>query len=152
MNNEITYLNGDENILDDIKELWEELNQHHIEKSLHFKQNFLDYSFGKRKETLIKPSENGSLFIIIACDNECKVGYCVSSVAANRGEIASIYVKPEYRKHNVGTVLMEKSLEWIKSNDVKEIAVGVSGGNEDVFAFYAKFGFAPKYTLLSYTL
>jgi len=33
----IRYILGDENLLDDIKELWEALNEHHKEKPLHFK-------------------------------------------------------------------------------------------------------------------
>ena len=37
MKENIRYILGDENLLDDIKELWEALNEHHKEKPLHFK-------------------------------------------------------------------------------------------------------------------
>jgi ribosomal protein S18 acetylase RimI-like enzyme len=146
--NEITYVTGDERVLDDIKELWEELNRVHLEKSRHFKQRYMDFTYQKRKEFFMSKAENGKLLVVIACHDGRRIGYCVSSVADTVGEIESIYIKPEYRGNHVGKTLMETSLNWIKASDVRTIHLTVAAGNEDVFEFYSKFGFAPIRTEL----
>jgi len=150
MNNEIIFRHGDIAILDEIKELWEELNKHHLEKSPYFKHHFENYTFEKRKESIIKEAKNGKILVIIAYDNNKKIGYIVSSVKTNIGEIESIYIKEDYRKCHIGNILMEKSLDFLKSNDVKKIIIGVSYGNEEAFGFYEKFGFYPKVTVLQF--
>ncbi|MCL2323934.1 MAG: hypothetical protein FWC47_17735, partial [Oscillospiraceae bacterium] len=83
MNNEIIFRHGDIAILDEIKELWEELNKHHLEKSPYFKHHFENYTFEKRKESIIKEAKNGKILVIIAYDNNKKIGYIVSSVKTN---------------------------------------------------------------------
>jgi len=74
----------------------------------------------------------------------------VSSIIDETGEIDSVFIKPEYRKKGVGNMLMEASLNWIKTNNVKLIRVAVSVGNEEVFGFYAKYGFKPRLTVLQF--
>ena len=151
LNNEFIYKIGDETIIDEIHELWSELNQIHLEKSPHFKQHFKTFTFHDRKQSLLSHANKGKLLIILAYDNDTKIGYCASSIVDNIGEIESMYVKPDYRKKHVGTMFMEKSLEWIRSNDAKEIIVKVATGNKEVFEFYSKYGFKPRLTLLQLT-
>ncbi len=43
---------------------------------------------------------------------------------------------------------MEKALGWLKKSKPKNIIIKVSVGNEDVFGFYAKYGFYPRVTEL----
>lgn len=148
MNNEINLVRGDINNLNDIQELWEELNQHHLEKSYDFKQHYKDFTFSERKESLINYAEKGKLFIVIAYHESEKIGYCVASVVDRTGEIDSIYIKAGYRKNHVGNILMEAALGWIRSFDTKKIIVKVAAGNEEVFGFYSKYGFAPRLTEL----
>ena len=92
MDIDIHLVHGDVSILDDIQDLWEELNQLHLEKSHDFKQHYGDFTFSSRKESLD----------------------------------------------------MKESLHWIKSFEVKKTIVKVSVGNEEVFGFYSKYGFAPR--------
>ena len=148
MNSGINLVHGDISNLDDIKELWEELNQHHLDKSRDFKQFYREFTFSSRKETLINRAENGKLLVLIAWQNYSKVGYCVASVVDDVGEIDSIFVKSDYRNSRIGNTLMEESLNWIKSWKAKKVIVKVSAGNEEVFRFYSKYGFAPRLTEL----
>ena len=148
MSNKITFITGDEMLLDDIGELWEKLRRHHLEKSSDFRQHFKDTTFKERKEVLMNKAKAGKMFIVIACDGEDKIGYCVSSVVNKVGEIESIYVNPNYRKYRLGSTLMEKSLEWIKAKGIEKIILTVAAGNEEAFGFYSKFGFVPKQTEL----
>ena len=148
MDKKIEFITGDTSLLDEIKELWEELNQLHIEKSVDFKNHYKAFTFAARKESIVRHIENGALLVAIAYCNNLKIGYCISSVVDGIGEIDSIFVKTGYRKSDVGHKLMEMSLDWIKTNAAKKIVVKVSVGNEEVFGFYSKYGFAPSLTEL----
>lgn len=145
---EITFIVGNEQLLDDIRELWEELNQVHSEKSVDFKNHYLAFNFTARKESIMRHIKNGKLLIVVAYHDNLKIGYCLSSVVDEVGEIASLFVKSAYRKSAVGQKLMEQSLDWLRSNAAKQIIVKVSVGNEEAFGFYAKYGFAPCLTEL----
>lgn len=144
----IEFITGDTSLLDEIKELWEELNQLHIVKSVDFRNHYKAFTFAARKESIVRHIENGALLVAIAYCNNLKIGYCISSVVDGIGEIDSIFVKTGYRKSDVGHKLMEISLGWIKTNAAKKIVVKVSVGNEEVFGFYSKYGFAPCLTEL----
>ena len=118
MDKKIEFITGDTSLLDEIKELWEELNQFHIEKSVDFKNHYKAFTFAARKESIVRHIENGALLVAIAYCNNLKIGYCISSVVDGIGEIDSIFVKTGYRK------------------------------SEEVFGFYSKYGFAPCLTEL----
>ena len=134
--------------MDDIKELWEDLNEHHCEKSQHFKDFFESFSFEDRKEYFAKKADSGKLCIWIARQSDHKIAYLVASIADNIGEIDSMYVTLESRENGIGFTLMEKAMEWLKANDVKKTIIGVAAGNEAAFGFYEKFGFVPVNTKL----
>jgi ribosomal protein S18 acetylase RimI-like enzyme len=148
MGEDILFKSGDITVLDDVRELWEELNQYHLVKSPYFKYHFANFTFQARKESLIESAEKGKLFTLIAYHESEKVGYCIASVVNDIGEVDSIYVKPEYRETGIGNTLMEKSLDWINSSYAKNIIIKVAVGNEEAFGFYSKYGFAPRYVEL----
>jgi len=147
-NREISYKTGDESLIDEIGELWRELNQVHYEKSPHFKHLFGNFEFRERKQMYLSHAEKGKLFIVLAYDSGRKIGFCASSIVEGVGEIESLYIKPDYRKSHIGKNLMEKSLDWIKLSGVKKILIKVAYGNEEVFSFYEKYGFKPRLTEL----
>lgn len=144
----ITFRAGSCELLEDIKELWEELNCLHYEKSLDFKQHYKTFSFSSRKEHFRRAYLNGGLYVLIAYFNEKKLGYCVASVVDEVGEIESLYVDAKARGAQIGAQLMKRSLDWLRKNEPKKIVVKVAAGNEEVFEFYKKFGFAPRLTEL----
>ena len=130
--------------IDIIKPLWEELNSMHKGKSIHFSDDFANFSFEKRKQTLIQKDK----LLILICkkkDNNQIIGYCISSITNNiEGEIDSIYIKPLYRKQHLGSILIKKSMEWFAKEDISNIEILVAHGNEEVLPFYEKFGFYPR--------
>lgn len=148
MDNTMSFITGNENILDEIEELWEELNKLHLKKSPYFKSHYKKFTFAMRKEELKTYAKKGILFVIVAKIKEEKIGYCISSIKDNIGEIDSIYVKPTYQKKYVGNMLIEKSLEWLNSKKPEKIITNVSIGNENVINFYSKYGFKPRLTQL----
>jgi Acetyltransferases len=144
----IVFVEGNEELLEAVKPLWEELNQHHYAKSSHFKKRYENMSFDLRKKKLLGKIENGQMKIIMAKDDEEFIGYCISTVAVQVGEIESIYIKPAYRGSKIGDNFMKKSLEWIESFKPGSIQIGVAAGNESAFGFYSKYGFFPRLTTL----
>ncbi len=145
----IEYKQGGKELLDEIKLLWEKLNEHHTEKSKNFKERFQSFTFEWRIGKLTE-NEDRNINVILVRDKELKrnIGYCLASVLESYGEIESLYIDPVYRGLNIGEKLMTESLEWINSYEVEDIMIGVAGGNEDAFGFYEKFGFYPRVTKL----
>jgi ribosomal protein S18 acetylase RimI-like enzyme len=112
----IRYSYGDQALLDKIKLLWEELNEHHCQHSLNFKNYFNQMTFEKRKLDLLKKSLFGKMRVDLADDGAsgCTVGYCVSSLNGEKtGEIESIFVKVAYRGLGVGDSLIKNALLWM---------------------------------------
>jgi ribosomal protein S18 acetylase RimI-like enzyme len=149
--NKIYYLQGDEKLLDNVKELWEALNEYHGKKALYFKDFYRQFSFNARKNDWIKRVRNGSIHVVICFDEavQTRAGYCISSVNSDHeGEIESIFVLPDYRGLGIGEELMQRSLHWMSEAGVEKIVVNVAAGNEQSFSFYKKFNFYPRKTML----
>ena len=138
-------------MLDELSELWDELRLYQLERSTDFKWHYESFTFHDRKKPLLLCADRGKLFIVIAYHDGVKIGYCISSVVDGVGEIESIYVKTDYRKQNIGNGLMSKSIEWIKTYDVRKVMVKVVTGNEDAMGFYSRFGFKPRFTDMQLT-
>lgn len=148
METNIHYVLGKEDLLDCIKPLWQELNKLHFGKSPCFRDFYANNTFETRKAALLSTAQQGQLTIIVACDAAVVVGYCVASVVGDTGEIDSIFVSSGYRNMGIAGSLMDKALKWLKERSPKNMVVKVSVGNEEVFGFYAKYGFYPCLTEL----
>ncbi len=147
----ITYIHGGQNLLDQVRAMWEELNRYHCECSTHFREHYLGMTWQKRKYTLKKHALDGVLSVEIALDGSTgqKVGYVISTVNKDgTGEVESIYVDATYRGLGIGDQLMHKTLEWMDQNGATAKQVEVSVGNEVAWGFYGRYGFLPRKTLL----
>ncbi len=149
----IEYVNFDKSGIDQIKTLWEGLNKHHLERSNDFKERYATMTFETRKENLFKKLGSGEMSIELAIDSKMEkpVGYCLSiivSLPEVEGEVESLYVDPAYRGKGIGDVFMKHALEWMNSKLIKTKKIIVAAGNEEVFSFYEKYRFFPKFTTL----
>lgn len=131
--------------IDSLKSLWAELNKLHIEKSNYFKEHYKTFTF---EERLLSFSnyESDKIKIDVLMDKELYVGYCISTISDNCGEIDSLFISSKYRKYGSGKKLVERSISWLKYNNCKKIVVSVAEGNESVFDFYKEIGFYPRLT------
>lgn len=147
----IIYIELDNDHIDSIRQLWEELRDHHKELSIYFPGRYVELKFQERKEDLLKKSESGILRIDAAYDETAEqfIGYCISSISEEAvGEVDSIYLDKEYRSSGIGDVLMKRSLNWMDQNGVKTKKIMVAAGNENTLAFYSKYRFFPKHIIL----
>ncbi len=146
----IEYLEGGAPLLDAVEPLWNKLKEHHAELASHFAGWFASRTFAQRRATLCN-ERKVALRVDLAQEAETgqTVGYCVTSVSDEAvGEIESIYVEADYRKLGIGDALMRRALAWLEGQGVSSKQLAVAVGNEQVLAFYARYGFYPRLTLL----
>ena len=128
-----------------IKALWEDLNAHHHSMSTNFKPFYESFTFEKRIETLKNRDE---LIIFVAYERDESIGYCIASIDDLVGEIDSIYVQEQYRQKGIGSALITHALKWLDNQGCETIQVGIAEGNEPAIAFYKKFNFVERITLM----
>jgi GNAT superfamily N-acetyltransferase len=62
--------------------------------------------------------------------------------------VGSLFVEEAYRSAGGGTALVTRRLGWMDSCGAVRKRVSVGNGNEAAWAFYRKFGFFPRMTIL----
>ncbi len=148
---QIGYILGNEELLARIGPLWEELNEHHKQRSPYFKQDYELLTFAQRKTMFQEKAAEGCLRVEIAedLDQQIAIGFCVSSLTrGGQGEIESIFVRPDYRGRGIADQMMQKALAWMDEQTCRVKTVHVASGNEESFSFYARYGFLPRQTIL----
>jgi len=149
------FVSTDESDLDKVRPLWEVLREHHQKKSIDFKIRYEKMSFNSRKADLLKKLEHGKMRIDLALNPITKepVGYCINTIVyepAPEGEIDSLLVQPDFRGNGIAEKLLNFAIEWFDSNNIVTRKIVVAAGNEEVFAFYKKFGFYHKFSTLEF--
>ena len=149
----IEYAATDQRDLDLIGHLWKKLYEHHRVRSPNNAKHFVNMTFDIRKKGLLEKARKGALRLDIARDimTDKIIGYCVSSVTEDKqGEIESIFIEKDYRKHGIGDNLMKRALGWMDGLSADKRIIGVAVGNEEAFGFYARYNFYPRVTILHY--
>lgn len=94
-----------------------------------------------------KVIENGEGEILVATSEEKLLGYIFYSCSSplilreNRCVIYDLYVVPEFRGKGIGSELLKKALERIRSRGFKQVRIGVLSQNARALNLYEKFGF-----------
>lgn len=133
--------------IDCIETLWNDLKQHHEDRTTHHAQYYQNSTFSKRKAELRDKSDLG---IYVAREGSENLGFCVVSMIATIGEVDSLYVKSERRAAGVGRLLISAGMAWLSDRKPETIRLSVGEGNEDAIAYYEKLGFKKRATLLQY--
>jgi len=148
---EIEYLTTDQRGLDSIAFLWEKLKEHQRVRSPYSAGRYSRMTWDFRKNVLLDKAQNGHIRLDIAKDSVTGqfVGYCISSITDKKaGEIESIFIERAYRRHNIGDAFMTGALKWMDTIGTVSRVIGVAVGNEEVFPFYARYGFVPGVYIL----
>ncbi|AFM41053.1 acetyltransferase [Desulfosporosinus acidiphilus SJ4] len=151
---DVHFVEGSAELLDKVGLLWKKLNIHHQTISTHFRDSMALMTFDQRKASWLSRTESGQLRVDIAVLREPQepIGYCVTTIDNNMGEIESLFVDEAYRKMGSGTVLMERALNWLEQNSITKKRLNVAVGNEQVLNFYRRFGFQPRAIILEQRL
>jgi len=139
----IIYIATDGKDLELITQLRQKQWQYHAERSPNFGKRIAQRSI-KDVNTQLLEKASGGLLLDLARDAETGdlVGYCLSSIDVEwHGEIESIYLEPEYRRHRIGYKLVERALNWMDKKGVSRKKLVVGAGNEEVLDFYRRFNF-----------
>jgi GNAT superfamily N-acetyltransferase len=119
-------------------------------------------------ETRLLPSLKSAEanFIIAAMDGNQIVGYAYSNIAPKRiytndfatlkceaffdfdsvkgesvGCLSQFFIKDSYRSKGIGSVLFERSMEWLNAQNISDLFIFVSNGNKQALKFYLDKGF-----------
>jgi len=162
---------SDDNIIC-IKDLCNDLMVYQKSKAYIHPEWFDNMSF----ETRMIPSVKGAKanFIIVAKDDNEVVGYAYSNVSLKNtysggfatlepvnffdfdsvksdyvGCFSQFYIKDSYRNTGVGTVLFNKSMDWLNSDkSISDLFIFVSNGNDNALKFYQGKGFKISHQIL----
>lgn len=129
----------------EIEHLWCELNSHHLENTENFKDHFSSFTFLERSKQLLSMEK----LAVFAAKSNCElVGYCIASSNNGRGELDSLYIKPQFQIASLGSQLTDAAMSWLSSLGCSQISVAVAEGNEEAIPFYEKFGFKKRFHVL----
>ena len=155
-----------------IKNLCNELMAYQKSKAYICPEFFDDMCF----ETRMIPSINSSKanYIVVAKDDNEIVGYAYSNISPKGtysndfatlecnsffdfdsvknedvGCLSQFFIKEGYRNTGIGSVLFEKSMEWLGSfKSISDLFIFVSNGNENALKFYLGKGFKISHQIL----
>jgi ribosomal-protein-alanine N-acetyltransferase len=68
-------------------------------------------------------------------------GFCISARRDQSGYIVTIDVLPEFRRHRVGTKLLDEIERRLAANGVREVALETATDNDSAVAFWTKHGY-----------
>ena len=134
----------------EVEFLWKKLNLYLQHCSKYFSNEMKCKTFQERISEIC--SKDALINIYIAFLDGMKIGFCISKILNNVGEICSIYVEEEFRHIGIGSKLMNFALDWIESNYVNSIIINVAVGNEKALSFYNKFNFFERHLVLKRNL
>ncbi len=82
--------------------------------------------------------------------NEFATFFDLDSVeAADVGCLSQFYLKEGYRNSGIGTVLFNKSMDWLNFfTSIKDLFIFVSNGNDNALKFYLGKGFKMSHRIL----
>lgn len=156
----------DDNIIC-IKDLCNELMSYQKSISYIHSELFDGMSFETRMIPSIK-SANSNYILVAKDDNEI-VGYVYNNISLKEtysnefatffdlnsvqnkevGCLSQFYLKDGYRNIGIGTILFEKSMNWLNSfKSINDLFIFVSNGNDSALKFYQGKGFKISHQIL----
>ncbi|MCB2294251.1 GNAT family N-acetyltransferase [Clostridium algoriphilum] len=126
-----------------MKPFWILLNSIRFNKSIYFKKDYEELKFEKRMEIIYEKAQKGKIkFNMLLDNNNGKyIGYSLSSIENNLGEIESIYIDVKYRRIGLGGKIMRDALNWFEVNSITDIQMNVVYANVEALLFYERYGF-----------
>lgn len=155
-----------------VKDLCNELMAYQKSKAEFHTELFDGMCFETRMIPSVKNAKTN--YIIVAKDDDKLIGYAYSNISPKEtysndfatlkcdtffdfdsvkyddvGCLSQFFIKEEYRNIGIGSVLFEKSMNWLNSfNSISDLFIFVSNGNDDALKFYQSKGFKISHQIL----
>lgn len=150
-----------------IKDLCNELMSYQKSKAYIHPDLFDSMCFETRMIPSVK-SAKANYIVVVKDDNEI-VGYVYSNISSKEtysnafatffdldsvknddvGCLSQFYIKESYRNTGIGTVLFNKSMDWLNSfKSISDLFIFVSNGNDNALKFYLGKGFKISHQIL----
>lgn len=118
-----------------------------------YKDRYSEEKLAKRREQASNPPAGETT--LIAREDDKVVGVCRVMKQADRNQLYSIYVLPEYYGHGIGTAMWKAAQQYL--DPAKHTIVEVATYNANAIKFYEGLGFVdtgkrmkdPKFTMKS---
>ncbi len=124
-----------------IKNLWEKNRKFHQDKTQNFSYEYLNLNFEERMANIFNSDDIIYRITGIINQTESIIGYCLSIIQKNKGELCTLFILEEYRNQGLGHILVREHLNWFKKNKCEDIVVNVLVENESTIKFYKLLGF-----------
>lgn len=155
-----------------LEDLCNELMAYQKSKSYIHPEFFDDMCFETRLIPSVKSAKAN--YIVVAKDDNEIVGYAYSTIAPKGtysggfatlncdaffdfdsvksddvGCLSQFYIKEDYRNTGIGTVMFQKSMDWLNSfKSINDLFIFVSNGNDNALKFYQNKGFKISHQIL----
>ena len=150
-----------------LKDLCNELMAYQKSKALIHPELFDTMSFETRLIPSVKSAKVN--YILIAKDNNKIIGYVYCNISSKMvysnefatffnlesvknddvGCLSQFYIKAGYRNIGIGSVLFDKSMDWLNSFiEINDLFIFVSNGNNNALKFYQNKGFKISHQIL----
>ena len=149
--NSFQFQEGNSELLPSCRDLWDLFIQDQIQNAGEMSDGVSAYLYSQYDDGLLAKTSDGKLHIqlVYMKNRDYPIGLCITSLSRDGiGEVEALYILDEYQGNNLGTTLLQRSLQWMEAHNTLEQKLIVAVGNEQVFSFYQKFGFNPGYTTL----
>jgi diamine N-acetyltransferase len=149
--NSFQFKEGSSELLASCGILWELFISNQAESAGEMSVGVESYIRSLRDDGLLQKTQDGKLQVqlVFVDDEEEPIGFCVTSLTQERvGEVEALFVVDRYQGNKLGGQLFQNALAWMEKEGATEQRLVVAVGNENVFDFYAKYGFFPGYSTL----
>ena len=138
------FTTGGEELLPQIRPLWNELKKHHVEVAGIFSPVYARADWESRRADLERKAFDDKLRVdLVTCGSEL-IAYAVSTIDHKCiGEIDSLCVKEQYRGQGIGKQLIRRAIDWMESEGAKSYTLQVVHGNDRAMSLYQSLGFRP---------
>ncbi|MCQ1530409.1 GNAT family N-acetyltransferase [Lutispora saccharofermentans] len=156
-----------------IKDLCNDLMAYQKSKVYIHPEFFDDMCFETRVIPSVKSAKAN--YIVAAKDGDEIVGYAYSTISPKEtysggfatlqcdaffdfdsvknddvGCLSQFFIREDYRNIGIGSVLFEKSMDWLSSfNSISDLLIFVSNGNDSALKFYLDKGFKISHQILN---
>ena len=124
-----------------IKDLWEKNRIFHQNKTNNFSYQYSNLNFDERMNNIFDSKDINHYKITGIISQNNIIGYCLSIIQKNSGELCTLFIDEKYRNNGLGHILIEKHLEWFKNNKCNSVSVNVLIENKDTIKFYESLSF-----------